>query len=134
MKENTGVLKSNEISANKGAAKIMFVTFAVYTIIFLLNVAGIFIIPQTFMTFAYILGSVLLLIPAIMVKFFNNQNKYMKYIFVFAAALFIGSLNTLLTYHAIVLFAFPVLVASLYFDVKLTNFSIIIAIIVTIIS
>ena len=134
MKENTGVLKSNEISANKGAAKIMFVTFAVYTIIFLLNVAGIFIIPQTFMTFAYIIGSVLLLIPAIMVKFFNNQNKYMKYIFVFAAALFIGSLNTLLTYHAIVLFAFPVLVASLYFDVKLTNFSIIIAIIVTIIS
>ncbi|MBE5935905.1 MAG: hypothetical protein E7262_08975 [Lachnospiraceae bacterium] len=134
MTENISVFKKNEVQANKTAADVMLVSFGAYTLIYLMNLAGFFIVPHWLMTIAYILGGTMLLLPAILVKKFKNYSWYMKYVFVFSAALFIALANATLAFHIVVLFAFPIVVATLYFDMKLTNITIVMTIIMTVIS
>lgn len=59
------VLVKNEEMANLLAAKVMRVTFVVFTIVYLLNVVGIFVIPKDVMTIAYVVGSIMLWIPTV---------------------------------------------------------------------
>lgn len=134
MAENTKVFKDNEVAANKVAASIMFSTFIIYTGVYIANLVGIFIIPYSVMNLAYILGSVCLLTPYIMVKKFHNYNWYMKYCFVFAAAMFIASTNAVLAFHMVAMFGIPILVSSIYFDNRLTNIAIVMTLIMTTIS
>ena len=134
MSENNNVFRDNEVEANKIASNIMFISFIIYTGIYLLNVVGVFIIKQGIMNLAYILGSVCLLTPYVLVKRFNNHSWYIKYLIVFAAAMFIASTNMVLAFHIVVLFGMPILVASVYFNKKLINTAIICTLILTIIS
>ena len=55
-----GVLLQNEKEANKAVAKVMRITFLIFTVVFLLNVVGIFIVDMKTMLAAYIGGSILL--------------------------------------------------------------------------
>lgn len=134
MSVKNDVFVNNEVAANKIAAKIIWVTFIIYTVMYLMNVVGIFIVPHFLMTMAYVLGSVVLLIPFIMVKKFNNHSWYVKYIFVFAAALFIALTNAILAFHIVAMFCYPVLIATFYFNKRLTRMAVITTIIMTIIS
>ena len=58
----------------------------------------------------------------------------MKYIFLAAACCFILITNAILSYHIIVLYAYPILVASLYFNKRLTNIAIIATVLTTVLS
>ena len=128
------VFVDNEVEANKVAAKIIWVTFIIYTVMYLMNVVGIFIVPHFLMTMAYVLGSVVLMIPYVMVKKFDNHSWYVKYIFVFAAALFIALTNAILAFHIVAMFCYPVLIATFYFNKRLTRMAVVTTIIMTIIS
>ena len=44
MEEGVGVLVQNEKHANKSVAKVMRITFLIFSIVFLLNVLGIFVV------------------------------------------------------------------------------------------
>ena len=44
MEERVGVLVQNEKRANKSVAKVMRITFLIFSIVFLLNVLGIFVV------------------------------------------------------------------------------------------
>ena len=44
MEERGGVLVQNEKHANKSVAKVMRITFLIFSIVFLLNVLGIFVV------------------------------------------------------------------------------------------
>ena len=44
MEERVGVLVQNEKHANKSVAKVMRITFLIFSIVFLLNVLGIFVV------------------------------------------------------------------------------------------
>lgn len=44
MEERVGVLVQNEKQANKSVAKVMRITFLIFSIVFLLNVLGIFVV------------------------------------------------------------------------------------------
>ena len=59
------LLKKNEKEANLLVAKVMRITFVIFTLIYVLNVIGIFIVDKTIMTIAYIGGSCLLLLPSL---------------------------------------------------------------------
>lgn len=56
MEERSGVLVQNEKHANKSVAKVMRITFLIFSIVFLLNVFGIFVVDMKIMTSAYVLG------------------------------------------------------------------------------
>ena len=44
MEERVGVLVQNEKHASKSVAKVMRITFLIFSIVFLLNVLGIFVV------------------------------------------------------------------------------------------
>ena len=60
MENKSAVLVENEKQANRAAAKVMRITFFIFTLVYLLNVAGIFIVDMTIMTIAYVVASLLL--------------------------------------------------------------------------
>lgn len=119
MEEKSGVLIQNEKQANRAVAKVMQITFLIFTVVYLLNVFGIFVVDMGIMTFAYIVGSVLLWVPTLIVIVGKNQQFYVKYILILCAVVFVTVVATTLGYHAVLLFIYAIAIASLYFSKKL---------------
>lgn len=114
-----GVLTENEKQANKLAAKVMRITFVIFTLIYIMNVIGVFIVDHTVMTIAYIGGGILLLLPTLLVIILKNEAYYVKYINVICAAIFVMLLSITLTFHVVALYVYPIAIASLYFSKRL---------------
>ena len=71
------------------------------------------------MTLAYIGGGILLWIPTIMVSLLKIEKGFVKYICVVCSAVFVMLLSTTLTYHVVVIYVYPIAIASLYFFKRL---------------
>ncbi len=115
----SSVLGQNEKQANIIVAKVMRITFIIFTLVYLLNVIGVFVVEKTIMTIAYLGGSILLWLPTILIKVKKEQAEWIKYVNVVCAAIFVMLLSTTLTYHVVVLYVYPIAIASLYFSKKL---------------
>lgn len=113
------LLKNNEKEANLLVAKVMRITFVIFTLVYLLNVIGIFIVDKGIMTFAYISGGILLLMPSILINLLKMENGYIKYLNVVSASVIVMLLSITLTYHVVALYVYPIAIASLYFSKKL---------------
>ena len=123
MKDTTGILIENEKQANRIVAKVMRITFAVFTFIYLLDVVGIFVVDIAVMTATYIGGSALLLLPTLLINVLKQEKRYIKYINVICAILFVLLITITLTYHVVVIYVYPIAIASLYFSKKLNIFA-----------
>lgn len=119
MEEKSGVLIQNEKQANRAVAKVMQITFVMFTLVYLLNVFGIFVVDMGIMTFAYIVGSILLWLPTLIVFVGKNQQPYVKYILIICAVIFVTVAATTLGYHVVLLYIYAIAIASLYFSKKL---------------
>jgi len=113
------LLKKNEKEANLIVAKVMRVSFIIFTLIFILNVIGIFEVKPDVMTFAYIGGSILLFVPTVLSNFLKLEHWFVKYVNVVCAAFFITLLSITLTWHVVAMYVYPIAIASLYFSKKL---------------
>ncbi len=113
------LLKKNEKEANLIVAKVMRISFIIFTLIFILNVVGIFEVKPAVMTFAYIGGSILLMVPTVLSNFLKLEHWVVKYINVVCAAVFITLLSITLTWHVVAMYVYPIAIASLYFSKKL---------------
>lgn len=113
------LLKQNEKDANLIVAKVMRVSFFIFTLIYILNVIGIFEVKPDVMLFAYIGGSILLLVPTVLSNFLKLEHWIIKYIYVLCAAVFITLLSITLTWHVVAMYVYPIAIASLYFSKKL---------------
>ena len=60
MGSKSGVLVQNEKQANKAVSKVMRITFIIFTLVYILNVLGIFIVDMKVMTMTYVFGSIML--------------------------------------------------------------------------
>lgn len=129
MGEKSSVLLQNEKQANKAVAKVMRFTFLFFTLVYLLNVFGIFIVDMKIMTIAYIVGSVFLWIPTLVVKVAGDDSNYIKYIMIFCAVIFVTVNSCTLGYHVIVLYIYAIAIASLYFSKKVNILTIILTVI-----
>ena len=89
MGEKSNVLIQNEKQANKAAARVMRVTFIIYTFIYFLNIIGIFVIDMDKMTVAYILAAVLLWAPTIIVNVMKLDRPWVKYVITILAVIFV---------------------------------------------
>ena len=119
MAAKSGFLVENERQANKLAAQVMQVTFLVFTLVFILDIVGVFVVDIGIMAFAYITGSVLLLIPSVIVLKLKSEASYVKYLTVIGAVIFVTMLSITLTFHVVVIYVYPIAIASLYFSKKL---------------
>lgn len=113
------LLKKNEKEANLIVSKVMRVTFVIFTLIYILNVIGIFVVEQTIMTIAYIGGSCLLLLPTLLVNILKLDEAYIKYVNVICASVFVTLLSITLTFHVVAIYVYAIAIASLYFSKKL---------------
>ena len=113
------MLRKNEREANVIVAKVMRITFFIFILVYILNLIDIFIVDDMIMTIAFIGGSVFLLLPTIMTNLLKMDQGYLKYIYVVCAALFVMILSTTLTFHVVVIYVYPIGIASLYFSKRL---------------
>lgn len=123
MTEKNSYLLEHEKQANKLAAQVMQITFLFFTLVFVLNLIGVFVVDQTIMTVAYISGSILLIVPSLLIMKFKMNNSFVKYLVVIGAVSFVTLLSITLTYHVVVIYVYPIAIASLYFSKKLNVLS-----------
>lgn len=115
----SGVLRENEKQANKVVAKVMRITFLIFTLVYILNIMGIFVIDMDIMTIAYAVGAVCLWLPTLFVNVFKQQGTWVKYVNTVCAVSFVTITTITLTYHVVVLYVYAIAIASLYFSKKL---------------
>lgn len=119
--EKNSILKQNELEANKFAAMVMMCTNLFVILVYVMNNhLRIFIVNKGIMATAMALAAVMLTTPFVIVILFKQQGVWVKYVSVTAAVLMVGILATLLTWHAVVLYAFPLAIASLFFSKRLS--------------
>lgn len=119
MQEKSSVLIQNEKQANRAVAKVMRITFFIFTLVYLLNVIGIFVVDMGIMTLAYVTGAVLLWIPTLLVCVYRQQKGYVKYVLIFCAVAFVTIAASTLGYHVVLLYIYAIAIASLYFSKRL---------------
>ena len=119
MEENSTFLMEQEKRANKLAAQVMQITFLFFTFAYVLNLVGIFKVEKTIMTVAYVAGSIMLIIPSLLIMKFKMNSSFIKYLVVIGAVSFVTLLSIPLTYHVVVIYVYPIAIASLYFSKKL---------------
>lgn len=119
MAEKNGYLIEHEKQVNKLSAQVMQITFLFFTLVFVMNLMGIFKVDKAIMTTAYVVGSIVLIIPSLLIMKFKINSNIVKYLVVAAAVSFVTLLSTTLTYHVVVIYVYPIAIASLYFSKKL---------------
>lgn len=118
------LLKDNEKGANLAVAKVMRISIIVLTVVFILNIVGIFIVDMSQMTVSYITGVVLLAFPTLLSNVMKKSSAaYTKYISVACAVVFTGIVTVILPKHTILLYVYPIAISSLYFSKTLNIFS-----------
>lgn len=117
------LLKKNELDANRVAANVMVITFGIFTLVYILDLIGFFVTDKGLMTIAYIIGSVCLWIPTIIVRAAKMTGAAVKYIIISCAVAFVVCLDITLTFHVYIMCVFPIAIASLYFSKKLSVFA-----------
>ncbi len=119
MEERSGVLIQNERQANRAVAKVMRITFLIFSLVYLLNVVGIFVVDMGIMTLAYVAGSIFLWMPTLIVNVGKQQKGYVKYVLILCAILFVTISASTLGYHVVILYIYAIAIASLYFSKRL---------------
>ena len=105
------IIEKNERDANRTVASVMAITFAFFTLIYILNLTGVFVIDTIPMTIAYFTGGITLMLPMLINKIFGTASRSLKYIYVSFAAFFLLVITSVLTYHVVVIYAFPIAIA-----------------------
>jgi methyl-accepting chemotaxis protein len=123
MKHNS-ILERNEYEANRLAAKVMLMSIFFVVLVLVLDIMEIFVVPLPTMLVALSIATALLLIPSILVFIFRVEGWAVKYIAVSATALMIGALNMFLSYNMIILYIYPIAIASLFFSRRLSWFAV----------
>ena len=129
MGSKSGVLVQNEKKANKAVSKVMRITFIIFTLVYILNVLGIFIVDMKVMTMAYVLGSIMLWMPTILVNVAKQDGSYVKYALTICAVIFITIVTSTLGYHVVLLYIYAIAIASLYFSKKINVMTMILSVI-----
>lgn len=119
MTEQSRMLIENEKQANRVVAKVMRVTFLIFTLVYILDIVGIFVVDLGIMTAAYVGGSIMLLLPTVLINGLKKEDGYVKYLNVIAAVVFVMLMSATLTYHVVVIYVYPIAIASLYFSRRL---------------
>lgn len=117
------LLKQNELGANRAAANVMRITAAVFLVVLILDIVGIFTVKVGTMVMAFIIGTVLLFIPTLIVNVLKIEKGWVKYVIVLCSIMFTFILTIILAYHAVLLFVYPIAISSLYFSTKLNYFT-----------
>ena len=131
--EISSYIKDQEAIANNYVMKCFTVTMMVYTVTFILNLIGIFVINQGLMRKAYIPSVIIYVIVWMVTRSISMSNKKMKYFILFSIILMFTITGVFITYHVVLVLLLPILYAVLYSSKPVMRYVYILTIISTII-
>jgi len=123
MEKKSTFLAEHEKQANRLAAQVMQITFLFFSLVYILNLVKVFKVENIIMTIAYVAGSIMLIVPSILIMKFKMNSSFIKYLVVIGAVSFVTLLSITLTFHVVVIYVYPIAIASLYFSKKLNVIS-----------
>ena len=121
--------KDFDYHLNKVVSKCMRFTLFILTLVFLLNTFNIFKVDKNIALINFLFSIFFLITPTVIVDILNIRARWVKYVNISLSCIAIGIYYSLLTYNTILLFIFPLLLASLFFNKKLNIYTIIFSII-----
>lgn len=110
----------NEKEANRYTAKCLQVLAVIVAIVWLLNVIGMFTVPQDVMSIAAPISMLIFLSPTLLCRFFKKKPYQLKYYIMLCCVLGITILSCALPKHAIVAWAAPIILACHYYSKRLS--------------
>lgn len=117
MLTNEELLEQNEeIESNKYVLKCYKVTMAVLVIVLILNELGIFTVDKFLMRFSAVIGYGMLFLPFVIVRRIGYDKKCLKYILLTIYILLIMFVNSMLTYHVVLMWGFVFFLVARYRD------------------
>lgn len=128
---NNSTLLKSEREANEDAVKIMALTSVIFTLVLILTIVGIFHVRFYIMIECYILGTISLLLPAIIVKVLKKQDPYVKYIVIGCAVMFMTVVATALNHFVVILYIYAMAISSMYFSKKLNIITIVLSVVLS---
>lgn len=117
------LMNSNEIQSNRLFAKTCIFAGFIALLCLALNEFGIFKIDPMIMRICGISSAILLLIPFIIVFIARQKKSWVKYLMLIDMLLVVIMLYSVFSYHAMLLWLFPLTASMVYFDRKLLNFT-----------
>lgn len=127
---NNSFFEKNEQEANLFVSKTMRITSIFMILVYVLNVLGIFVVPNTIMVIATVSGIVILLIPTLLINILKLTSPIIKYVNIFCCIIFVSVLTITLNYHVVLLFIYATAVSSIYFSKRLNIFTSVLSIII----
>lgn len=132
MLQETLIVRQNEAEANRTVANVLLASFCIFTVILVLNLCKVFIIDQTVMLAAYGISALLLLSPQVLNRVVDPSNPKLKFIYIILTNLFLFVIESTLSFHVVVVYAYPIAIASLYFSRRVTLFALIFTTIISV--
>lgn len=102
--EKSGFLEQNIEESNKLVAKIMAFTSIFLVLAWILNLAGVFIIKNSIMTIACIIGIIVLFVPIVCIYLLKLDPSVIKYINVTCASIFVSIMAATLSIHIVIIY------------------------------
>ena len=109
----TGVTASDS-QANRSTIRCLSFTIVPFAVIWLLAMVNIFPVEKALMTVTFLVTSAVLLTPWVICRAVGTEKPWIKYMILFSLAVALTIISTVLTYHAVLLFALPLFYASQY--------------------
>ncbi len=118
--DNTLVFAENEREANRYTARCMIVMAIVIAVVWILNLLGVFIVPQDIMAISAIGAIILLVMPTIFGYILKKESRYTKVFNMACCIIAITLLATAMPKHSIIAWAAPVALSCHYYSKKFT--------------
>ena len=124
MNENeSAILRQNELEANRFASTEMLISIAFLILFLVIKLLGVFTVPLGTLALALGIATAFLLIPALLVFVLKRQDPWVKYAITTAAVLGVFCVFTILSHHVVIMYCYPLAIASLYFNRKLCGYT-----------
>lgn len=106
--------RDKEYIANLYVMRCFAVTMGVYTVAFLLNQLGIFVVDKQLMKMGYFPSILIYLTVYLISKRMSPSSKRTKYVILFSSVLVFSIIGVSITYHVVLISLLPFLYATLY--------------------
>lgn len=104
--------------ANQYALRCFCVTMAAFTVAWILNLLNIFIVDKAIMANGYYMGLGLFAMCLLVCKVFDLSDHRMKYVLLFFIIAITTVIESMLTYHAVILSVMPIVYSAMYHNTK----------------
>lgn len=117
------LFQHNEEQANHYTALCLRLAAIIAAVIWMLNVAGFFIVDRTMMNMIMPLSIVMFLIPTALERAGMNVRKETKYLMIGCFVIGIAMLSAVLTMHTVLAWSCPIILSCHYYSPRVTRFT-----------